>query len=327
MSRRFGSSPKVHFLEKHTCTDSMLRGSIITSRSHISRKPQMYRCGCGSWPWMVAIAAAPHERSLSSWMLRPTGNKTLAECFNIFSLIHQLTTDHGTTARIAREVVEDFAAEGTAYLELRTTPKAGSADTSQLARALKWLAHPGHHACLRCRAAFSGHLLAACKRCDRLHLQARPEHGMTKRSYTEAVLRGIEAASASTGSACQCQLLLRCVWLGWVCAHAGCAAQVAQAEDISAKELAIILVRSIDRREDAAAAMETVELAAELMPRGVIGIDLSGVVVVYMLSSLLSSFLRLPIVSHLGHHDHLRHACPAVRSHDRVKAPLNAVCP
>ncbi len=69
--------------------------------------------------------------------------------------------------------------------------------------------------------------------------QSRPEHSMTKRSYTEAVLAGINAAAAATGT--DCRLLL-----------------------------------SIDRRESEAAAIETVELAAELMPHGVVGIDLSG---------------------------------------------------
>ena len=36
--------------------------------------------------------------------------------------------------------------------------------------------------------------------------KARPEHSMTKRSYTEAVLAGIAAAEATCS--CECRLLL-----------------------------------------------------------------------------------------------------------------------
>ncbi|MCO5603662.1 hypothetical protein L7F22_057813 [Adiantum nelumboides] len=51
------------------------------------------------------------------------GNRSLAECFKLFDLIHLLTTDHNIITRITKEVVEDFAAENVVYLELRTTPK------------------------------------------------------------------------------------------------------------------------------------------------------------------------------------------------------------
>lgn len=50
-------------------------------------------------------------------------DRTLAECFSIFALIHELTTEHSTITRIAREAVEDFASDRVVYLELRTTPK------------------------------------------------------------------------------------------------------------------------------------------------------------------------------------------------------------
>jgi len=75
-----------------------------------------------------------------------------------------------------------------------------------------------------------------------LHLasrQARPEHGMTKRSYVEAVLAGTSAAAAARDT--DCRLLL-----------------------------------SIDRRETTEAALETVQLAADFKSHGVVGIDLSG---------------------------------------------------
>ena len=43
-----------------------------------------------------------------------------------------------------------------------------------------------------------------------------------------------------------------------------------------ANEILVKLLLSIDRREGIQAALDTVELAAELQPRGVVGVDLSG---------------------------------------------------
>lgn len=56
-------------------------------------------------------------------MIQSTGDRTLSECFKLFDVIHQITTDHETITGIASEVVEDFAADNVRYLELRTTPK------------------------------------------------------------------------------------------------------------------------------------------------------------------------------------------------------------
>ena len=65
---------------------------------------------------------------------------------------------------------------------------------------------------------------------------------MSKRSYVEAVMAGLDAARTAGG----------------------------------AEAPLVRLLLSIDRRESAASAMETVDLAAELSARGVVGIDLSG---------------------------------------------------
>ncbi|KAG6383003.1 hypothetical protein SASPL_157261 [Salvia splendens] len=50
-------------------------------------------------------------------------DRALNEVFKMFDLIHIITTDHKTVARITKEVIEDFAADNVVYLELRTTPK------------------------------------------------------------------------------------------------------------------------------------------------------------------------------------------------------------
>lgn len=65
------------------------------------------------------------HRTINFKTLNPatSGDRTLAECFQLFDVIHRVTTDHGTVTRITREVVEDLAADNVIYAELRTTPK------------------------------------------------------------------------------------------------------------------------------------------------------------------------------------------------------------
>ncbi|GMH33909.1 hypothetical protein BSKO_01743 [Bryopsis sp. KO-2023] len=51
------------------------------------------------------------------------GDRTLSEVFQVFDLIHEVTTDHSTIARITKEAIEDFRKDGVVYMELRSTPK------------------------------------------------------------------------------------------------------------------------------------------------------------------------------------------------------------
>ncbi len=71
------------------------------------------------------------------------GKRTLSECFQLFDLIHRVTTDHATITRIATEVVEDLAADNVIYAELRTTPKASTGlapdVADHLCMGLRWM--------------------------------------------------------------------------------------------------------------------------------------------------------------------------------------------
>ena len=56
--------------------------------------------------------------------------RSLEECFEIFGEISKCVTDLVALRRIAKEALEDFAYDGVAYLELRSTPKILFADAS-----------------------------------------------------------------------------------------------------------------------------------------------------------------------------------------------------
>eukprot|EP01094_Clydonella_sp_ATCC50884_P000335 TRINITY_DN10261_c0_g1_i1.p1 TRINITY_DN10261_c0_g1~~TRINITY_DN10261_c0_g1_i1.p1 ORF type:complete len:348 (-),score=80.94 TRINITY_DN10261_c0_g1_i1:95-1096(-) len=56
--------------------------------------------------------------------ISPADQRTLSECFDLFKAVHSVTTSPAVIARITREMIEDFARENTAYLEIRTTPRA-----------------------------------------------------------------------------------------------------------------------------------------------------------------------------------------------------------
>jgi len=149
---------------------------------------------------------------------------SLAEAFAKFGHIHRLVTTPALVARVAREAVEDFAAENCIYLELRTGPKVTARRSGRARPSLSGL---GEH----------GLTLLA---------QAIPATGMTKRSYAEAVLDGIDAAACGPGGG------------------------------DGSGPITVRLLLSIDRRETAAEAAETVALAIALRSRGVVGVDLSG---------------------------------------------------
>ena len=52
-------------------------------------------------------------------------DSSLDGAFTIFKKINSLSMNLGLIRRVAREVLEDFAADGVVYLEIRATPKSG----------------------------------------------------------------------------------------------------------------------------------------------------------------------------------------------------------
>ncbi|CAL5409605.1 unnamed protein product [Camellia sinensis] len=156
-------------------------------------------------------------------------DRSLQEVFKLFDLIHIVTTDHKILTRITQEVVEDFAAENVVYLELRTTPK--------------------RKACLFKQ-----------RRNDLI--------GMSKRSYMEAVVKGLRAVATV-----EVDLAPRDLGTG---NPVNSCAITDLCDGTARKKIYVRLLLSIDRRETTASAMETVELALEMRDLGVAGIDLSG---------------------------------------------------
>ncbi|KAI3456430.1 hypothetical protein Pfo_013093 [Paulownia fortunei] len=104
-----------------------------------------------------------------------------------------------------------------------------------------------------------------------LELRTTPKRndskGMSKRSYMEAVLEGIRSVDSV-----EVDLSHKM--------NADTSAHSHFVDDLSngtgSKKIYVRLLLSIDRRETAEAAMETVELALEMRDLGVLGIDLSG---------------------------------------------------
>ena len=78
--------------------------------------------GCARLSTIAELAPAGVDTS--HLQLENTDHRSLSECFAIFATIHQTVTNLAAVRRIAREVLEDFAADNVRYLELRTTPRA-----------------------------------------------------------------------------------------------------------------------------------------------------------------------------------------------------------
>ena len=77
----------------------------------------------GSARLSTIAALAPDGVDISCLQSIRGTDRSLESCFAIFGAIHKTVTNVAAVRRVTLEVLEDFAADGVRYLELRTTPR------------------------------------------------------------------------------------------------------------------------------------------------------------------------------------------------------------
>ena len=83
-------------------------------------------CAASADPALRALATGDGDGGgglLSADAAAANRHLTLSECFELFGVIHGAVGTVESAARVAAEVVEDFAADNVRYCELRTTPR------------------------------------------------------------------------------------------------------------------------------------------------------------------------------------------------------------
>ncbi|KAG1670376.1 hypothetical protein FOA52_000136 [Chlamydomonas sp. UWO 241] len=255
------------------------------------------------------IQLSPQEHNA----LHSSSSRSLADCFKLFSVIHRVTTTHGAVSQIAAEVVADAAADGVLYMELRTTPKVclelGMSKRSYVSAVLEGL---GQHTQLLAAGELGAggeaqqqeqgrhmQLLAAGALEASEHTQQQQQQQQRRQEQQGQQEQGQQEQGQEQG---QQQQLPQLSTSGGACGGgptSGSDACMTPAPSTSTARTGegdptdptgacgpspapqpqplplVKLLLSIDRREGAASAAETVELAAEF-PGAVVGIDLSG---------------------------------------------------
>ncbi|XP_064148136.1 adenosine deaminase-like protein isoform X5 [Loxodonta africana] len=190
------------------------------------------------------IAKKPDLKIHNQMTMIDKGKKrTLQECFQMFQLIHQLTTSpedilmvrpEGIFGKVTKDVIKEFAEDGVKYLELRSTPRREDA-TGRVSLLLSGCITPFPCA-LIIRVCEVGSLKP-------FYTIVPVFMGMTKKTYVESILEGIKQSKQEN-------------------------------LDIDVRYLI-----AIDRRGGPSVAKTTVKMAEEFFcstEETVLGIDLSG---------------------------------------------------
>ena len=79
--------------------------------------------GCARLSTIAELAPSSVDTSILTDDRGVCADRSLSACFDVFGAIHKTVTSLAAVRRIAREVLDDFAADNVKYLELRTTPR------------------------------------------------------------------------------------------------------------------------------------------------------------------------------------------------------------
>ncbi|XP_064148135.1 adenosine deaminase-like protein isoform X2 [Loxodonta africana] len=130
------------------------------------------------------IAKKPDLKIHNQMTMIDKGKKrTLQECFQMFQLIHQLTTSPEDILMVTKDVIKEFAEDGVKYLELRSTPRREDA-TGRVSLLLSGCITPFPCA-LIIRVCEVGSLKP-------FYTIVPVFMGMTKKTYVESILEGIK---------------------------------------------------------------------------------------------------------------------------------------
>ena len=79
--------------------------------------------GCIRDSTLSALCRDSADPEVREFVVPPAEERSLSQCFQLFDVIHKAVSSIAAVERVAAEVIEDFAADGVCYCELRSAAR------------------------------------------------------------------------------------------------------------------------------------------------------------------------------------------------------------